>query len=144
MMPPLTSRLISYGNGGSDTPASVSGSTRDLMWSSLCGGDSWVGSHDHRVGDPNDLVGRQLCAQGVLGDRPRAACLIDTHSAQAIVGFVEDVTADPTNVLRHLLVAHFCREGGCGSEILRGAPGAAPQDDVRVHDVLQPCTGNSG
>src|SRR5207342_3476748 len=59
--------------------------------------------------------------------------LVDKERAEAAVGLVHDVGADPADVRGHLLVADLLRPRCRGLQSLRGPPAARAPDDVQVH-----------
>ena len=49
---------------------------------------------------------------GMVADRFGAAGFVDAHRAERAAAFLKHIAADPTHVVRHLLVAHFGRPRG--------------------------------
>src|SRR3954465_14230413 len=90
---------------------------------------------DDRVGDRDDLVDREAGARGVLADRLRARGLVDADGADRAAALVEDVGADPADVVGHLLVADLGRPARGLLELGAGAPTATAQDRVELHVV---------
>src|ERR1700753_4496446 len=92
-----------------------------------------VFTDDHGVGDRDDLVDGKLSASGVLMDRLGARRLIDADRADRAGALVEDIAADPADVLGHLLVADLGRAGGRLLEVATRFPATAAQDRVLIH-----------
>src|SRR3954454_9256728 len=90
---------------------------------------------DDRVGDRDDLVDRKAGARGVLADRLRARGLVDADGADRAAALVEDVGADPADVVGHLDVADLGRSARGLFELGAGAPAATAQDRVELHVV---------
>src|SRR3954470_1232924 len=90
---------------------------------------------DDRVGDRDDLVDREAGARGVLADGLRARGLVDADGADRAAALVEDVGADPADVVGHLLVADLGRPARGLLELGAGAPAATAQDRVELHVV---------
>src|SRR5437763_4393752 len=96
-----------------------------------CGGLR-VRPHDHGVGDLDDLVDGQAGTLGVLTDLLGARRLVDADRPEAVL-VLEYVTADPADVLGHLVVADVGRTRGRLLEIGARAPPVPAQDYVSVH-----------
>src|SRR3954470_24702065 len=90
---------------------------------------------DDRVGDRDDLVDREVGARGVLADGLGARGLVDADGADRAAAFVEDVGADPADVVGHLVVADLGRPARGLLELGAGAPAATAQDRVELHVV---------
>ena len=92
-----------------------------------------------RVHDLDDLVHRQVRPVGVFPDRLGAGRLVDADRADRPAALVEDVAADPADVVGHLLVSDLPGALGGHLEIAAGLPAAASQNRVRVHmDSISP------
>ena len=66
-----------------------------------------VGPDDHRVGHLDDLVDGQIRCARMAPDRLGARCLVDAHRSDRAVELLEDVAADPGDVVGHPLA--LCR-----------------------------------
>src|SRR4051795_10172418 len=66
-------------------------------------------------------------------DRLGAARLVDARCAEAAVGLLDDVAADPAHVVRHLLVGDLRRPRGSRLEVGWRCPAVASHDQVQVH-----------
>src|SRR6185312_1794329 len=71
--------------------------------------------------------------RGMLPDLVRAGGLVDADRAHRAAVLLEDVAADPADVVRHLFVADLAGAGRRLLELFRRAPAAAAKDHVRVH-----------
>src|SRR5438445_3228351 len=74
--------------------------------------------------------------------RLRAARLIDADRPYRAAALLQDIAANPANVIRHFLVAYLC--GACGRclQVLRRPPAAPAKDHVGVHHApsfWEPC-----
>src|SRR4051812_7343746 len=92
-----------------------------------------VGTHEHGVGDFDDLVGGEIGPLGVFADRLGARGLVDADGADGAAALVEDVAANPADVVRHLLVANLGRPPSGLLKLGGRLPAAAPQNYVGIH-----------
>src|SRR3954454_10909790 len=94
-----------------------------------------VRADDHRVGDGDDLVDGQVREARVLANRLGAACLVDAYGSDRSGALVEDVAANPADVVGHLLVRGLAG-AACGLfEVASGTPAASAEDCVEVHRI---------
>ena len=87
-----------------------------------------------RVGDRQHLVGGHAHLGRVVADRVGVARLVDADRAEAAVGLLDDVAADPADPVREALLGDRGRPRGCRLELGRRLPGLAPADHEHVHD----------
>ena len=98
-----------------------------------------IRSDQDRVHDLDHLVHRQVRAVGVFADRLGAARLVDADRADRSAALVEDVAADPADVVGHLLVSDLPGALGGHLEVSTGLPAAASQNRVGIHmDSISP------
>src|SRR3954451_20427798 len=90
---------------------------------------------DDRVGDRDELVDPEAGGRGVLAGSLRARGLVDADGADRAAALVEDVGADPADVVGHLDVADLGRSARGLFELGAGAPAATAQDRVELHVV---------
>src|SRR4051794_5275196 len=94
-----------------------------------------VRANDHRVRDRDDLVDGQVREARVLADRLGAGRLVDAHGSDGAGALVEDVAANPADVVGHLLVRGLAGAAGGLFEVASGAPTAPAEDCVEVHRI---------
>src|ERR671919_104174 len=94
-------------------------------------GRNGIGRDDDCVRDLDDLVHRELGALRMGANRLGAGGLVDADRADAAVELVEDVAADPGDLVGRLVALGL---GACGRllEILGRAPAVPAQDHVGV------------
>src|SRR3954451_1879000 len=95
-----------------------------------------VGTDDHGVGHGDDLVDGKVGELRVLANRLGARRLVDADGADRAGALLEDVAADPLDVVGHVVVGDLLRARGGLAELLGRAPAAAAQDHIEVHAVL--------
>ena len=71
----------------------------------MSGGLLGIGPDEDRVGDRDHLVDRQVGPLGVFADRLGTGCLVDADRADRSSVLLEDVAANPADVVGHLLVS---------------------------------------
>jgi hypothetical protein len=74
-------------------------------------------ANDHGVEDGHDLVGGNFRAASVLADGCRVDRFINAYGANATVGFLDDIGADPSDPVGHVDVADLGRPRRCFFEI---------------------------